>query len=134
MSAAPRTAYRWPGWRRPRPRWKQRSATARRKELLAPLRESVPRERRITRGGDYGTDRAVRDSIHVEPGGVFAHRILVCRAPLIGTATRVGLGATPLGPCLPDRRRHDPGSRRRRPRRADGISDDDRIWRPDNGP
>src|ERR1700686_2787243 len=100
MSATPRTPYPWPGWRRPRPRWKQRSATARRKELLAPLRESVPRERRIPRGGDYGTDGAIRDSIHAEPAGVFAHRTLVCRSPLVGAAAQVALGASPMGPCL----------------------------------
>src|SRR2546422_1129136 len=84
-------------------------------------------------GADDGTDCALRDSIHVEPAGVSAHRILVCRAPPRRASSRAGLSATAVGPRISHRRRDDPGSGRRRPRRADGIPDDDWIWRLDNG-
>src|SRR2546427_11889428 len=84
-------------------------------------------------GADDGTDCALRDSIHVEPAGVSAHRILVCRAPPRRAASGTGLGATAVGPCISHRWRDDPGSGRGWPRRADGIPDDDRLWRLDNG-
>ena len=31
----------------------------------------------------HGTDCALRNSIHLELGGVYSHRILVCRAVII---------------------------------------------------
>src|SRR5438034_846879 len=69
-------------------------------------------------GADDGTDCALRDSIHVEPAGVSAHRILVCRAPPRRASSGAGLSATPVGPCLSHRRR----------RRLDDLGPECRPW------
>ena len=54
-------------------------------------RDGLPRPRSGFHGDPGGADEeadcALRDSIHVELGGVLAHRILVCSAPLVRTAT-----------------------------------------------
>src|SRR5206468_4120733 len=72
----------------------------------------------------------LRNSIYFEPGGVSAHRFLVCSAALIQSATRDSPGALMVGPCISHLGRDDPGSRLGRGWGANGFPRDDRIWRP----
>src|SRR5229473_2500266 len=81
----------------------------------------------------HGTDGALRNSIHLELGSVYAHRILVCRTSSVRATTGGSLNAITVDPCLSHRRQDDPGSRCCRRQSANGVPSDDRIWLPGNG-
>src|SRR6266498_1204794 len=81
---------------------------------------------------NHGTHCTLRNSIYFEPGGVSAHRFLVCSAALVKASTGSSPRGITLGACISNCRRDDSGSRLCRGWCANGLSGDDWIRRSGN--